>query len=105
MCSAGTSGELNVWSESEGILYASQAAGSYLRFPVTASACADWFLVWVMYESMLRLNLYAPKLCATETCSTHMFVIVLHICTSICPIICQQDIHRDVIYLPGIYLS
>ena len=47
VCGAGASSELNVRSESQGSLYASQAARNYLRFPATASACADWFLVWV----------------------------------------------------------
>ena len=55
-------------SESQGSLYASQAARSYLRFPTTASACADWYSVLVMHESVLRLNLYMLKLCAEEMC-------------------------------------
>ena len=79
MCSESASGELNVRSENQGGLYASQAAESYLRFPTTASACADWFSAWVMHESALRLNLCMPKLCAEEMCSTHVFIIILHL--------------------------
>ena len=56
MCGASARGELNV-SENQGGLYASQATKSYLRFPDTVSACTDWFSVWVMHESMLRLNM------------------------------------------------
>ena len=41
---------------------------SYLRFPATASACADWSSAWVMHKSVLRLNLCAPKLCVEEMC-------------------------------------
>ena len=77
MCGASASGELNVRSENQGGLYASQAARSYLRFPTTASACADWYLTWVTHESALRLNLYVPKLCVEEMCSTHVFIILL----------------------------
>ena len=78
MCSASASGELNVRSENQGGLYVSQAAKSYLRFPTAASACDDWFSLQVMHESMLRLNLCMPKLCAEEMCSTHVFIIMLH---------------------------
>ena len=45
VCSAGASGELNMnnmSSENHNCLYTSQAAGSYLRFPTTASPYADW---------------------------------------------------------------
>ena len=42
MCGVGASGELNMSSENHGGLYTSQAAESYLRFPATASPCADW---------------------------------------------------------------
>ena len=41
VCSVSATGELNVRSENQGGLYASQAARSHLRFPATASACAD----------------------------------------------------------------
>ena len=78
MCSASASNELNVRSESQGGLYASQAARSYLRFTATASACADWFSAWVAHDSMLRLNLYVQKLCA-EIYSTCVFIIMLHL--------------------------
>ena len=77
MCSAGVSGELNMTSEGEGGLYTSQVARSYLRFATTASACADWFSVWILHESVFRLNLYMPKLCVEEMCSTHLFIIML----------------------------
>ena len=36
MCGASASGELNVRSENQGSLHASQAVESYLRFPTTA---------------------------------------------------------------------
>ena len=55
-----------------------QTTRSYLRFPATASVCADWVSVWVTHESVLRLNLSTPKLCAEEMCSTHVFIIILH---------------------------
>ena len=45
---ASASSELNMWGDSEGSLYASQAAGSYLRFPATASACADCVIFIMM---------------------------------------------------------
>ena len=61
------------------VAYASQAARSYLRFPATASACADWFSMWVIQEYALRLNLYMPKLCTEEMCSSHVFIIMLHL--------------------------
>ena len=70
---------MNVRGESRGGLYTSQAARSYLRFPATASACAIGFSVWVIHESMLGLNLYIPKLSAEEICSTHVFIIMLHL--------------------------
>ena len=79
MCGASASGELNVKSENQGGLYASQAAISYLKFPATASAFAAWVSEWVMHESVLRLNLCMPKLCAEEMCSTHVFIIMLHL--------------------------
>ena len=66
-------------SENQGGLYVSQAAESYLRFPATASACADWVSVWVMHESSLRLNLCTPKLCVGEMHSTHVFILILHL--------------------------
>ena len=68
MCGASASGELNMRSENQGGLYASQAAESYLRFPAAASACADWVSAWATHESALRLNLCVPKLCAKEVC-------------------------------------
>ena len=77
MCSAGASGELNVRSTSEGDLHASQVAKSYLRFPTAASAHADWFSAWIMHESVLRLKLHMPKLCAEKMCSTCVFIIML----------------------------
>ena len=77
MC--GASGELSMRSENQGSLYVSQAAESYLRFPTTASAFADWVSVWAMDESMFRLNLCIPKLCAEEMCSTCVFIIMLHL--------------------------
>ena len=58
-------------------IYASQAAESYLRFSTTASACADLVSVRATHESLLRLNLCEPKLCAEEMCSTHVFIIML----------------------------
>ena len=79
MCGASSSGELNERSESLGSLYASQAARNYLRFPTAASTCADWFSAWVMHKSVLRLNLYMPKLCAEEMGSTCEFIIMLHL--------------------------
>ena len=79
MCSSSARHEVNRRSEDQGGLYASQAARSYLRFPATASICADWFSAWVTHESTLRLNLYAPKLCAEEVYSTHAFTIMLHL--------------------------
>ena len=68
---------IDVRSEDQGGLYVSQAAESYLRFPATASACPDWVSVWAMCESVLRLNLCTPKLCAEEICSTCVFIIIL----------------------------
>ena len=67
---ASASSELNVRNESQGGSYASQAVRSYLRF-------SDWFSVWVTHESMLRLNLYVPKLCTEEMCSTCVFILML----------------------------
>ena len=63
-----------MWSESQGGLHASQTGRNYLRFSATASACADWFSVWVIHESVFRLNLYMLKLCAEEMCSTYVFI-------------------------------
>ena len=77
MCGARASGKLNMRSENQGSLYASQAAESYLRFPAAASACAEWVSVCVMHESTLRLNLCMPKLCVEEMCSTSVFIIML----------------------------
>ena len=77
MCSASASGELEVRSGRQGGLHVSQAARGYLSFPATATACADWFSAWVMLESVLRLNLYAPKLYAEEMCSACVFIIML----------------------------
>ena len=77
MCSASANGELNIRSENQGGLNASQAGRSYLSFPTTASAHADLLSAWVMHESALRLNLYDPMLCAEEMCSTHVFIIIL----------------------------
>ena len=51
---------------------------SYLRFPATVSACDDWFSARVMHESVLSLNLYVPKLCAEQICSTHVYHNVTH---------------------------
>ena len=79
MCGASASGELNMSSENQGSLYASQSAESYSRFPTTASACADWISVWVTLESMLWLNLCMPKLCAEEMGSTHVFILMQYV--------------------------
>ena len=77
MCGASARDELNVRSENQGGLYTSQASESYMKFPTTSSACADWVSAWVMHESVLRLNVCMPKLCAEEMCSTHVFIIML----------------------------
>ena len=77
--SASASGEMNMRSENQGDLYTSQAAGSYLRFSATASACADWISAWATHKSTLGLNLNAPKLCTEEMSSTHVFIIMLHL--------------------------
>ena len=69
VCGASVSSELNMRSESQSGLYTSQTARSYLRFPTTASACADWFSVWVTCESMLRLK----SVCAQAVCWGDVF--------------------------------
>ena len=79
MCGASASIELNVRSENQGSLYASQAAESCLRFPTIASACADWVSARVMHETTLRLNLCMPMLCTEKMCSTHVFFIMLQL--------------------------
>ena len=60
MCSAGASGELNMSSENHGGLYTSQAAEGYLRFPASASPCAD------------RLSCQAEAVCAKTVCQGHV---------------------------------
>ena len=49
-------------SGNHGSIYTSQATESYLRFPATASPCADCYCV--------RLKLCVLKLCAEEMCLT-----------------------------------
>ena len=52
---------------------------SYLRFPATASACAEWSSTLVTHESALRLNLCVPKVCAEEMCLTCVSIIMLQL--------------------------
>ena len=79
MCDGCASDELKVRIASEGGFYHLKQLESYLRFPTTASACADWSSVWVIHESIFRLNLCVPKLCVEKMCSTCVSIVMLQL--------------------------